>query len=306
MLGPSMSQVTSLPGHLDAKQTSVNPNFAAVVVEYLLAAGARPGDKIAIGCTGSFPALNIAVLTAAESMGLKPSLVSSVASSQFGANHPQLMWPDMERILVREGIIATQSLATSRGGFRDMAVGMTDDSRKLLEEAIERNGVAMLETAADESFIDRRLQIYASSEGDLGSYVAYVNIGGGMASVGGTKGNSQLGHGYIRPAQFRRIRDPIDSVAARFLGSGVPVINMTDVVAMAKEHGLPIAPTIRPALGEGKAYHQRPLRKPFAVAGIVFILTLTTFFVRPPLWVSRRPLWLGRSESFSSEARWMV
>ena len=31
MLGPSMSLVTSLPGHLDAKQTSVNANFGAVI-----------------------------------------------------------------------------------------------------------------------------------------------------------------------------------------------------------------------------------------------------------------------------------
>ena len=55
MIGPSMSLVTSLPGHLDAKRTSANPNFAAVALHYLLAAGANPGDEVAIGCTGSFP-----------------------------------------------------------------------------------------------------------------------------------------------------------------------------------------------------------------------------------------------------------
>ena len=36
MIGPSMSLVTSLPGHLKAKQTSVNPNFAAVAMRLLL------------------------------------------------------------------------------------------------------------------------------------------------------------------------------------------------------------------------------------------------------------------------------
>ena len=298
--------MTSLPGHLDAKQTSVNPNFAAVAVQYLRAAGAQPGDEIAIGCTGSFPALNIAVLTAAETLELKPSLVSSVASSQFGANHPQLMWPDMERILLEEGIIQTRSLATSRGGFRDMAVGMTDDSRRLLDDAIERNGIPMLESDASEDFIDQRMQIYAGSAGDIKRFAAYVNIGGGMASIGGTKGNDQLGRGVIRPSKFDRIRNPIDSVASRFLADDVPVINMIDVVAMANEHGLPVTPTIRPAVGEGGVYLERPLRRPFALAGIGIILAMTTLFVRPPVWVSRCPRWLGRSESFANEARWMV
>lgn len=306
MLGPSMSQVTSLPGHLDAKQTSVNPNFAAVVVQYLLAAGAQPGDEIAIGCTGSFPALNLAVLTAAESMGLKPSLISSVASSQFGANHPQLMWPDMERILHDEGIIHTRSLAISRGGFRDMAVGMTEESRNLLDACIERSGRLMLENEEGEDFIEKRMRIYAASSGDIGRYAAYVNVGGGMASIGGTKGNDQLGHGVIRPSTFARFHQPIDSVAARFLANDVPVINMVDVVAMAREHGLPVAPTTHPMVGEGDVYREQPLRKPFALAGIGIILAMTTLLVRPPVWVSRHRRWFGQSESINSEARWMV
>ena len=84
------------------------------------------------------------------------------------------------------------------------------------------------------------------------------------------------------------------------------VINMIDVVAMANEHGLPVTPTIRPAVGEGGVYLERPLRRPFALAGIGIILAMTTLFVRPPVWVSRCPRWLGRSESFANEARWMV
>jgi poly-gamma-glutamate system protein len=266
----------------------------------------EPGDQIAIGCTGSFPALNITVLTAAEAMNLKPSLVSSAASSQFGANHPQLMWSDMETILVEEGIIQTRSLAMSRGGFRDMGIGMTEDSRILLDQAIARSGVQMLESEMGEDFVGNRLKIYTGSAGQLGTYAAYVNVGGGMASIGGTKGNDQLGHGIIRPSTYRRLHEPVDSVAARFLAHDVPVINLTNVVAMAREHGLPVAPTVRPTIGEGELYHQRPLRKPFALLGIAFILALTTLFVRPPVWISTRPTWLSRTKSFESEARWMV
>ena len=44
LIGRSMSLVTSMPGHLRAKQTSVNPNFAAAVVQMLSEAGVEKGD----------------------------------------------------------------------------------------------------------------------------------------------------------------------------------------------------------------------------------------------------------------------
>jgi poly-gamma-glutamate system protein len=306
MIGPSMSLVTSLPGHLDAKRTSANPNFAAVAVHYLLAAGAQPGDEVAIGCTGSFPATNIAVLSAAETMGLKAKLVSSVASSQFGANHPELTWPEMERLLADEGIIRTRSSAVSRGGFRDMAAGMTDDTREVLDCAIARSGLSMLECDSLADSIDRRMEIFADPAGGLDRYAAYINIGGGSASVGGTAGNDQLGRGLVLPAQHHRTDKPIDSVAARFLAGGVPVINMIDVVAMAREHGLPIAPTERPAVGDGGVYLSPQYRKSLASGGIVIILMLMTCVVRPPLWVSRGLSRIGWCRADANEARWMV
>ena len=306
MIGPSMSLVTSLPGHLEAKRTSANPNFAAVAVHYLLAAGAQPGDRVAIGCTGSFPAVNIAVLSAAETMGLKVKLVSSAASSQFGANHPELTWPEMETLLTGEGIIQTRSSAVSRGGFRDMAAGMTDDTRELLDSAIAHSGLSLLECDSLTDSIDRRMEIFADASDNLDCYTAYVNVGGGSASVGGTAGNDQLGRGLVLPAQHQRTDKPIDSVASRFLSEGVPVINMIDVVAMARDHGLPIAPTERPAVGVGGVYNSPQYRKSLASGGIVIILMLMTCVVRPPLWVTRGLSRIGRRQVSTHEPRWMV
>jgi len=306
MIGPSMSLVTSLPGHLDAKRTSANPNFAAVAVHYLLAAGAQPGDEVAIGCTGSFPAINIAVLSAAETMGLKARLVSSVASSQYGANHPELTWPEMERLLVDEGIIHTRSSAVSRGGFRDMAAGMTDDTREVLDSAIARSGLSMLVCDSLSDSIDRRMAIFADPVGTLDRYAAYVNIGGGSASVGGTAGNDQLGRGLVLPAQHHRTQNPVDSVASRFLADGVPVINMIEVVAMAQEHGLPIAPIERPAVGQGGVYLSPQYHKSLASGGIVFILMLMTCVVRPPLWLSTSLARIGWCRDNVNDAEWMV
>ena len=309
MLGPSMSLVTTLPGHLDAKQTSVNPNFAAVAVKYLSDIGARPGDRVAIGCTGSFPALNIAVIAAAESMELKPVLISSAASSQFGANHPELMWPDIEKALFDEGIIGTRSLVTSRGGFRDKAAGMTSETRKLLDEAMNRAGTPVLECDSFESAIDERMKLFAGAIGNnelRDGYVAYINVGGGAASVGGTVGNDLWGSGVVAPKRLSQIEEPIDSVAARFLADGVPLINMINVVHVAQKHGLAIAPIVRPAVGEGNVYASRRYRKPLALTGILLIILATSLVVRPPVWLTQGMIDIGFIRSAEDEPKWMV
>jgi len=146
LIGPSMSNVTTQVGHLDAKQTSINPNFAAVVVEMLVEAGVKKGDRVALGCTGSFPGLDISAYTAIEAMGLRPPIISSTTSSQYGANHPDLMWPDMEKLLFDKGLIQNSSIATSIGGVGDRGVGMSDESIALLLEVIRRNEVSLLRT----------------------------------------------------------------------------------------------------------------------------------------------------------------
>ena len=309
MLGPSMSLVTTLPGHLDAKQTSVNPNFAAVAVKYLTDIGAKPGDRVAIGCTGSFPALNVAVIAAAEQLQLETVLISSAASSQFGANHPEWMWPDIEQSLFDEGVIHTRSIVTSRGGFLDKAAGMTRETKHLLDAALTRSGTPVMESDSIENAISGRVNRFTEQSGcsTLGEgYVAYVNVGGGAASVGGTEGNDQLGSGTIYPKELQGIDEPIDSVAVRFLASGVPVINMINVVHVAGKHGLEIAPTNRPVVGQADVYASRRYRKPLAFAGILLIIIATSLIVRPPIWLNQTLRQFGFARSSDDEPQWMV
>jgi poly-gamma-glutamate system protein len=302
MLGPSMSLVTTLPGHLDAKLTSINPNFAAVVARLLLDAGAKPGQKVAIGVTGSFPALNIAVYCAAESLELEPIIVSSAAASQFGANEPDLMWPDMEKLLFDEGIFRTRSKQISLGGFLDRAGDMSDDTRNLLVQSVKRSGIDLMDSQNDQDAISRRMNLYGSAaNGELDSYVAYINVGGGEASVGGTIGNDAIGEGLIWPRKLRSIRarvnDPakVDCCATRFLEQGVPVINMVNVVRMAKQFGMPVASqTINP-VGQGSMYSDGVSVRLLALLGILAILAATWATARPPVtwlpksWVKRLP-----------------
>lgn len=315
MIGPSMSLVTTLPGHLDAKQTSVNPNFAAVAMRLLVQAGVRPGDRVAIGCTGSFPALNIAVICAAETLGAKPVVISSAASSQFGANAPDLMWPDMESLLVREGIIQSQSEAVSRGGFRDRADGMDDATRELLEAAIVRNQRPLMDSRDDLDAIERRMAVFTDTAAGQ-TYAAYVNVGGGDASIGGTVGNDTFGEGVIRPSSWLRgpalPRDPVhrakvDSVAARFLAAGVPVVNLINTVTLARRYALPIASTEPIEVGRGSVFAVADVRRPLAVLAILIVTAATAVVMRPPArWVrfAQRRGWFGPDAA--RQPQWMV
>ena len=101
MVGLPMSPTTSISGVLEAKQTSANPNFAGVVVDMLKRAGVEEGDTVAVGVSGSFPAINLATYCALEVLKVKPIIIASAAASQWGANIPELTWLDMEKAPLR-------------------------------------------------------------------------------------------------------------------------------------------------------------------------------------------------------------
>jgi poly-gamma-glutamate system protein len=251
MIGEAMSPVTSLPSHLTAKQTSVNPNFAAAVVEMLADAGVESGDVVAVGYTGSFPAFNTCVCAALEALDLVPLVIHSAASSQFGANRPDMMWLDMEAALNEAGLISFRSHAATLGGFGDRARGMSDESKTLLRDSITRNGVPLVDVASLDDSIAGRMQIYTDRAAGR-PIKAYINVGGGAASIHGAKGREVLGAGLA--GDFSLSGVDIDCVASRFATLGVPVIHVGNAVKLAQRFGLPIAPQELPKVGVGAVY----------------------------------------------------
>jgi poly-gamma-glutamate system protein len=104
LVGLPYSDVTSIAGNLASKQTSINPNFAAVVLEMLKELNVQEGDKVAVGVSGSFPALNICVYSALQTLKADPVIIASGAASQWGANFDDFLWIDMERELFDCGL----------------------------------------------------------------------------------------------------------------------------------------------------------------------------------------------------------
>ncbi|MDP8225487.1 MAG: poly-gamma-glutamate system protein [Candidatus Lernaella stagnicola] len=254
LVGDYLTQVTSNTGLLESKHTSINPNFAALFFDFLVEAGVTSGDTVGVAFSGSYPALNIAVVIACETLGARPVITSSASASNWGANVPDFMWLDMERVLVEQGIISHRSIAASLGGIEDVGFGMSPEGRRLLREAIERNGVPFLDSADRHDGSRKRVELYESQSAP-GSLAAFVNVGGGAAVVGTLLGKRTFKVGVNQHAPNRAER--IDSVVSYFATRGVPIIHLVYVDFLAEKFALPVAPTEMPAVGEGSLFWKR-------------------------------------------------
>lgn len=265
LIGCAMSSVTSNNGSLSAKQTTVNPNFAAVVVDMLKDAGVQEGDTIAVGFSGSFPAMNICVLAAAETLKLKPIIISSATGSQWGANCPELLWIDMEKELVDRGVFRWRSIAASLGGIEDRAIGTSDEGLKVLSQSIERNDMQFIDPHDYLDSVNHRMAHYRN-RAQGAPIKAYVNVGGGTVSVGLKAGKQLFQPGLNRHKPLAPL--PADSVMARMIGDDIPVIHLVHIDDLAAAYGLPVQPAEIPRVGEGDVYAPRIYNK-FLASGLL-------------------------------------
>ena len=185
LIGQEYTLVTTDRGYIDAKLSTTNPNFAAIIVQLLEDAGLEEKDNVAVAMSGSFPGLNISVIAALETLKLKPIMITSVGASNFGANDPYFTWLDMENILNNSNIFHSRSVAASIGGGSDVGRGLSPQGRDLISKAIERNDVEFINEKHLENSIARRMEIY-NEYSDGKPIKAFINVGGGIASLGNT------------------------------------------------------------------------------------------------------------------------
>lgn len=271
LIGQEHSLTTTDRGVLEAKLTSVNPNFAAVFVDYFRTLGLKPGEAVAISLTGSFPALNVCMLAAADELGLKPVVITSVGASMWGANDPEFSWLDMESFLRSRSLITARSAGASLGGSNDRGRGLSPKGRALLRAAVERNSVLLIDEPTLERAVQRRLEIY-DREASPGKVRAFVNVGGGSASVG-----NQMGADLVKPGVNRTL--PLYNWTQRgvlqfFARRGVPIIHVLNVESIAREYGLPLAPDRIPPVGQGEIFYREVYDLRIAVPALALYLVL--------------------------------
>jgi poly-gamma-glutamate system protein len=255
VIGSEYTALTTTLGPLEVKRTTTNPDFAAAMVQMLQEAGVNSGELIAVGSSGSFPALALAVDCAAEAMHLNVISICSVGASTYGASDPRLTWLDMETVLLQAGIIRAHSLAASAGGDEDrLAHTMFPDAAAVAEEAIRRNGVYLLADKDLHDAVETRMRMYRDQAGAK-RIAAFVNIGGAEVNLGATDAGYFLPAGVLKRVP-RSAQKPL-GVLFSMAEEGVPVINLLNVRQLCLRYGLPVDPIPLPEPGKAAVYFLR-------------------------------------------------
>ena len=276
LIGDKYSLITTDRGDLTAKLTTLNPNMAAIIVELFEKAKLKAGDVIAVNVTGSMPALNIAVLSAAKVLDLDVIMISSVGASMFGATDPYFTWLDIEALLIEKGIIPYKSIAASLGGGRDLGRGLSKAGRDLIIDAVERNSVILIQEKSLEKNIEKKMELFEEGKIDL-----YINVGGGLSSLGDAINGRLLPPGLHKHVLTRNI--PKKGTMFLFAEQGVPVIHLLDIRKLAEDYNLPISPVPLPAPGTGQMFLEERYNltvTAIALAILVILVALIIFFDR--------------------------
>lgn len=116
--------------------TSLSPNYAALFVEFLKNKGLKENDSIIIFLDGSFPAMNISLLSALNILKLKPIIFLQVSSISYGANDPNFTFLEILDTLKKAGIFDFTIEYASLGGKNDIGKGLSIKAREFIKEKI--------------------------------------------------------------------------------------------------------------------------------------------------------------------------
>lgn len=239
LIGGESSPLVTTLGDIEAKRVSASPSWPAAFVREFHRAGLRRGDVVAASFSGSFPALNLAVVSAARAMGLKLVAISSVTASSFGATEPGFTWPEIEVRLVNAGAINAASAGISAGGDGDRADDLEEDGRALARAIAARCardlGAALIDPDTFEEAVHQRIDLFDAARG-RSPLAAFVNVGGTQAALGRSTAILKVKNGWLP-------REPFDEsdgrgLVARMVERGVPVLHVLNVRDLALRWGI--------------------------------------------------------------------
>jgi poly-gamma-glutamate system protein len=213
------------------------------------------GDTVALLMTGSMPGANMAILNACEALGVHPVAITSIGASQWGANHIDFTWLDMESILYENKLIPARSIAASIGGRNDMGRLLSPAGRKLIMENIESHKLPLIHRNRLAENIQDRMDIFKSIQ-PISQYNAVINVGGGVASLGTSFNLKLLPPGVVNRADLTNIVRPggIEGVMAKFVKANVPALHILNIRPLIRQFNMPFAPIPIPEIGSGSLY----------------------------------------------------
>ncbi|MDD4212446.1 MAG: poly-gamma-glutamate system protein [Bacilli bacterium] len=269
LIGYWLTDITTTSGSLDAKRLSVNPNFAAVVIDMIYQAGLRPGDEIGVVMSGSFPAIAIATLCSLEEMGVKTCTIASIGASSYGANIPDFTLFDMLLLLQEENILSLPLDYVAWGGLDDTGSEFPQEVHDSIQMRIDNSGIPLLQGGTLEASLHERMDAFSQK---LPRMKMFINIGGHFSSLGEGYATYLEGNGLLLHA--KRTYSENRGLIHRYLEQGLPVAHFINIESLVLRYGLtmtPEAPTLRP---EQEVYMHRVVNFPLLMLPLLLSVGL--------------------------------
>lgn len=243
LIGPRRAAFSTSLGNLEAKRTTTNPNMAALITHLLQQAGIREGDRIALGSSGSFPALMIAAMAAIQSLNAHPLPIISLGASSYGATEGNFNLLDIYMLLHERGIFKTMPVAVSWGGEGDLGQEYNGPIRRRLETRIDLLAIPLIFHRDLQKSINERISRYRqAAEGE--DIALFINSGGNEANLGQDaailKVKPGLNMSLEAPAKGNR------GVLFEMAAEGVPCIHLLFIKGLSQTFGLPWDPSPLP------------------------------------------------------------
>jgi poly-gamma-glutamate system protein len=273
MLGDEYTAITTSHGNLEAKRSAANPNTAAMMVDLLARCGVKAGDTVACNFSSSFPTLNLATVCALDALGARGVIINSIGASTYGANLPDLTYPDMEHLLLENHQIKNHAEYFSAGGAGDQGREMPEEVKSAIVSRIEAYGLSYINISDLEENLDYRKNIYNNSSGPV---ACFVNVGGNLLAFGGGDEMTGVGSGIVSAGDHL----PGEGLIPYYYNQGIPVIHLLNMKALLPENGLPFDPIPLPEPGEGEVYRETRYPKPLAAGVLAANLALWILLAR--------------------------
>jgi len=241
LIGPELGELFTTLGQLEAKRTTLAPDMAGLLVHLLREAGVSRGDTVAVGASGSFPALVMATVVAVEALGAHPVTVLSLGASSFGATRAELHLLRLYQLLQEAGVIATPPVGVSLGGSGDLGLEFEAEVRDRLLRDVAESGLPLLSEPDLISMVARRMALFPPR------VAAFVNVGGTDTNLGTSPRILGLPPGLVKPVGLPGEGER--GVLFAMMARGIPVIHLLHVRGLALRYGLPWDPLSPPAPG---------------------------------------------------------
>ncbi len=268
IIGPEWTELTTSLGHLEAKRTSLQPDFAALMVKYYQQIGLKAGDVVACGMSGSFPGLCIASVAAANEMGLSVKVIASYGASMYGATRMELSIVRILLLCKAENLLQFEFLAASPGGDDDQGGSLLfPNSREEILAMAKADGVFIIDESDVPQSVEKRLALYGD---DLR---CFVNVGGASANVGTSPYTLSFPNGLVVDPP----RIPVDAdrgMMFEYAARGIPVIHLLNIRGLAEANGLPVDPVPLTLPGETDVSFTTRQSPWYAIAGLMIAVAL--------------------------------